>query len=201
MVARYDSIFLYEYDYLQKDSLIHVNLAAKFDNAFKYIEAIEPDSSWQEVLQFTLLEFLNLVKTDTLLSSGELYNLANTCPDKYGDPVYHARSLIRQDSIKIHYEDENLCSYLNPRTIADITTHAGTLFPNPASTEIQVVSASEIKALHIFAISGREIHLNSHISDKIAIVDVSSLPPGLYHLRSYSEDGKLEFYRFIIAGR
>lgn len=201
IIARYDSIFQYEYNYLIKDSIINDLQTVKRENAIEYIEEIEPDSAWQEELQFTLLEFLHLAKNDTLLSSEMVYDLANSCPDKYGHPVYHARSLIRQDSIQIYYDDDALCNYLNPRATEDITIQAGRLFPNPASTEIHIVAEADILKIQVFTISGKEVYLNSQISDKSAVIDVSILPPGLYHLRTFSEDKEVEFYKFIISGR
>jgi len=201
MVARYDSIFFYEYNYLQKDSSINVILTEKVNNAISYIEDIAPDSIWHEELQFTLLEFLNLAATDTLRSSTKVYSLANTCPDKYGDPVYHARSLIREDSIKMHYDDDGLCGYLNPRTIVGYTTYSGLLFPNPAVSEISIESVSNIMEVQVFTLSGGEIYINSQISGSKAVIDVALLPAGLYHLRTFDDSGKIQFYKFVIARR
>lgn len=199
ITERYDSIFLYERNFLMKDSIINSKLSVKIENAIDYIEAISPDSSWQEMLQFTLLEYLHLAKTDTLLSSTDLYDLALSCPDRYGDPVYHARSLIRVDSTINYFDDDNLCSYISPRSVSQEVHPLSSLFPNPADNYINITAIHEILHLQVFTVSGISIPVTSQISGNAAIVDVSNIPSGIYYIRSIGKFGNMEVFKFSIV--
>jgi hypothetical protein len=195
----YDSIYLLECNFLYKDSLISEILDFHLDNAVTYITAINPDSSWEEHLQFTLLEFLDYAKNDTLTSSSDLFDLAMICPDRYGDPVYHARSLIRMDSTNRYYDNDGMCAYINPRSVLPTFLPSIQISPNPASEEIVIASSEEMVKIDLIDISGI-LHPVSYQNDGyFARCETSILNAGIYFVKIQFRGGKNSTHKVVIS--
>jgi|GEM_PF-694193 len=199
MILQHDSIYLLECNYLDKDSLISVNQGANIENAIDYISSISPDSSWQEHLQFTLLEFLDFAKNDSLTSTVDLFDLAMNCPDRYGDPVYHARSLIRIDSTNRYYDNEGMCDYINPRSSQKLLSPSIMVSPNPASEGFKITSSDEIANIEVFDITGKRLFIQIKIDENIAKCETTSLIPGIYFIKLKTQDGKYSIHKLIIS--
>jgi hypothetical protein len=194
--ARNDSIFYLLYDYHVSDSIVHEQITERIDNASDYISSIVPDSSWEENLQFTLLEFLHLAMTDTLLSSTDLYNLALNCPDRYCDPVYHARSLIREDSTINYYPDDDLCDYIAPRSLGTNSFEIVSAFPNPATNFVSVNSSLQGQKIEVFDINGHLITLVFSTNLQITTFNISVLPTGIYFIRIFDKRNEMQILKF-----
>src|SRR5690606_33400773 len=133
---QYDTALYHIHAYFQADSVLKDIAANKLKITRNFIQAISPDSAWQEALKLTLLHAVNLVNTDTLTTAGKnaLEDLAMSCPELYGDAVFHARSLVRQFSGTVKYDDATLCDSLVSRSVVGNTGPAARVFPNPASS-------------------------------------------------------------------
>jgi len=199
MILQHDSIYLLECNYLEKDSLISVNLGANIENAIDYILSISPDSSWQEHLQFTLLEFLDFAKKDSLTSTADIFDLAMNCPDRYGDPVYHARSLIRIDSTNRYYDNEGMCDYINPRSSQKLLSPSIMVTPNPASDGFKITSSDEMVNIDVFDITGKRLFIQIQIDENIAQCETTSLIPGIYFIKVKTQDGTYSIHKIIIS--
>lgn len=194
----YDSIFYNEYSFHFKDSIINLKIETKVNNAIDYIENITPDSIWQESLQFSLLEALHFAKTDTLLSSTDVYNLALSCPDEYGDAVYHARSLVRVDSTLNKYDDYSLCGGLVSRSAEEINQPIGILCPNPTSSFFEIRTKEPISGYFIFNNNGALIYSESSLIENLLNVNTTSYTSGLYLIKVVYSDGRFEIYKFLV---
>ena len=199
LILQHDSIYLLECNYLEKYSLISFSIESHTENAIDYILSISPDSSWQEHLQFTLLEFLDFAKNDSLTSSEDIFELAMNCPDKYGDPVYQARSLIRMDSTNRYYDNELMCDYINPRSVQTAYTPSILLSPNPATDEINITSTEEMTRIDIFDITGKQQLVPCQNDGLFANCKTSSLTAGIYIIKIGCKSGKYSTHKIIIS--
>lgn len=162
------------------------------------MDSISPSTDFQEALQFTLLEYMNYVKSDTLANSSDLFELALMCPDSLGDAVYHARSLIRVDSLINGFDDENACNYINPRSLVELQNE-GKISPNPASESIELQFSTEIVSLQVYNISGQDISTSAVIDGSFAQISVQNLPDGIYFIRVLDNRQKTNTYKFIVS--
>lgn len=195
----YDSIYIFECNYLSKTIMISNVLNAHLENAITYVEGINPDSSWEEKLQFTLLELLNYARNDSLTSSEDLNELALACPDMYGDPVYHARSLIRVDSVNQFYDNQSLCSYLSPREAQ--LTHDLTyrILPNPASESITIIASNDIRLIRMYDLAGRNLTVKYDLAGEKATIDLLPFHQGVYILQLLDTSGNTSSQKIVIA--
>lgn len=112
----------------------------------------------QEALQFTLLEYLSHAESDTLENSSAIYSLALECPDEFGDAVYHARSLIRIDSLINNFDDDNVCNYVDQRTsLEDIIVC--NVNPNPSNDKIQANFEGEVINIQVSSLSWQRFNV------------------------------------------
>lgn len=139
-----------------------------------------------------------LIKTDTLVSSTDVYNLALNCADKYGDPVYQARSLIRSDSTINYFNDDDMCNYVSPRSDVSLV-NTGYLFPNPAENSITIAFDQPVTSIQIFDISGRLISVDYKLSDLRIVIDISNLPVGLYFVKGFNAVKLISQNKFVIT--
>lgn len=62
-------------------------------------------------------------------------------------------------------------------------TNAVSLYPNPATTKVNVSAKESIKAITIFAITGEEVLKRKVDNKQSEIIPVGLLPKGLYSVR------------------
>ena len=193
-----DSIAILGQDFYVSDSIINIDIVSRLDNLIEDMESIEADSAWEEMLQFTLLSSAILAKTDTLSASTDMFDLASVCPDRYSDAVFHARSLIRVDSLINYYYDSDLCTSLYPRSEnPEKMPYQIYLYPNPASNSVTVKSEITISHLDLINAYGQQIfRLYSSSEDQITC-NVSILPAGLYYIIISSNSGRSAYGSFI----
>ncbi len=195
----YDSIYVLECNYLSKKGMINNILVQHIDNAIDYTEGISPDSIWEEKLQFTLLEHLVFAKYDTLTSSVLLQELANACSDMYGDPVYHARSLVRVDSSGKFYDHEGLCNYLSPRGIMDPIALSITIQPNPAFEYINILSSDQFQEIRFYDLTGKMITIPYSQDCNRVFCNISSMPPGMYIVQATDDQLRTVSEKLIVV--
>ena len=69
------------------------------------------------------------------------------------------------------------------------------IFPNPATTELNLVSEKEIKSWEVLDISGRTVKQNTDIGFRINLEGISA---GTYFLKYVFDDGKAGVRRFMV---
>lgn len=195
----YDSIYILECNFLSKNTMIGNVLNAHLENAITYVEAINPDSSWEEQLQFTLLELLDYARNDSLTSSEDLNELAMACPDMYGDPVYHARSLIRIDSMNRYYDNQSLCSYLSPRQEQILPDLTYRILPNPASESVTIIASNDIHLIRMYDLAGRNLPVKYDLAGEKATLDLLTLHQGVYIIHLSDANGNTSSQKMVIA--
>ncbi len=195
---RYDTLFGIIYDYTELLDVIAPIQETKRTSAGNYIKAITPDSVWQSSMKFTLLESISLLEEDELESSTDLYDLALLCPERYGDAVYHARSLIRQDSMLLKYDDITSCDSLVTRSIKDFVAYPARILPNPVSDHVQLHTTHPWTSVVVLSSNGQQ-HRTSVLSDSKSgtIINTSALPAGLYYIMVNYTDGRRGAYPFV----
>ena len=76
---------------------------------------------------------------------------------------------------------------------ASISERALCVFPNPATDELQILGG-QTETIHLFDIMGRE-RMNANDDGTSTTLDVSSLEPGTYFLRTGNQSAKVEIAR------
>jgi hypothetical protein len=199
-------------DVLYYDSTL---LARRVDSVTAILSAIAalPDTilpQWTEKEIDRLFISIALDGVDSISSTdlNLLGTIASLCPLEAGDPVYWARSLYWLVDPTIRFDDLQNCAVApSPKPLpANSTDRELSIYPNPASDLLQVVSENEETDLSgrdfsIIDQAGRIISVSAAAqTEKRVVFDVRSLPVGTYFLRMYSSDSskQLQTIPFVI---
>ena len=102
-------------------------------------------------------------------------------------------------SVRLNWLDNNMignCSTVGTRVFADKVETK--IYPNPASTQLNVLSNEYITELRIYDITGNAIVVQSGLSTKLAHINVSSLVPGIYIAKVIGNNGKIFSEKIVI---
>ena len=134
-----------------------------------------------------------------LSGHANLLDLAMDCPDKHADASYIARSLLRADSTRWHYNDADLCTTLYPRSVESSELKSFPplfLKPNPANDVILIDRPEEDAELLIIDIHGKVLY-KSRIADDEARISTADWPSGLYTVLARTRSGSIYASTFI----
>ena len=172
------------------DSLkLHVAIASDLN------EAIDPTTEYEGILRT-----INSIKLKSVgdgrfaLTQEEveaLLAVAYLCPFTFGPAVYDARGLLTLINPAFNVDDEDVCEVeseerrASPNLISQPSQQAY-LFPNPASSEINISllhSENDNAVFEIYNFSGQSIIKGSVQSKAKIRIDVSAIPSGIYYIR------------------
>ncbi len=86
-------------------------------------------------------------------------------------------------------QTDTVTTELAPLSVHTPTGTAFTLYPNPASTLVRIASVDVRSRVVVYDMSGRRLPLPSVREGNETILDVSSLPPGVYAVHISSDTG------------
>ena len=91
------------------------------------------------------------------------------------------------------YKEENFWSLFESQGIGNIAEINFEVFPNPTNDKVQISPGENMmntsgNQLYIYSNEGR-LELSKNLSGTIETIDVSSLPPGVYHFMIKTENG------------
>jgi len=120
-------------------------------------------------------------------------NTANLCPEEYGRAVYTARSIA--DLIGLRYDDTNACNVrVDSRSQSDNSNNLqtkGIAYPNPTNGQLTILS-DNFESGRLVSTRGVVVMTFNQVS-----LDISHLPPGLYLLEAFTQDGNKESTRIV----
>ena len=117
-------------------------------------------------------------------------------PQTYEGEVQKLKDWI---ALRFEWLDDNMmgkCPTVSTRELAGKT--AIKIYPNPASTELHILSGKAISSLQIFDLTGKTVYANPTINVEFAHIDVSGFSPGVYIARIIDETGNAVSEKIII---
>ena len=100
---------------------------------------------------------------------------------------------------RLNWLDNNMlgeCSTVNTRILAEQTEYK--IYPNPASTQLNILSNEYISEFQIFDLTGKTIVRSSSLNTKLLNVDVSTFMPGMYIAKVLDNNGNIFSEKIII---
>ncbi|NQU53174.1 MAG: CotH kinase family protein [Bacteroidetes bacterium] len=102
-------------------------------------------------------------------------------------------------SVRLNWLDNNMlgeCSTVSTRILADQVQYQ--IYPNPASTQLNILSNKYIIEFQIFDLTGKTIVRNSSLNTKLLHVDVTGFMPGMYIAKVFDNNGNVFSEKIII---
>ncbi len=100
---------------------------------------------------------------------------------------------------RLQWLDNNMigtCSETGSNIIAN--TESIKVYPNPATSKINILSESELIKTELFNALGTMVSTDLHNYKKITQIDISHLPPGVYFLKSTNVSGEIISVKIFI---
>ena len=153
------------------------------------LEAITPGNDFEEYYRDALIYKADILLGDTIKTSDstDIADLASLCPWQGGRGLTVAKGLLMMLTDSIWKAEPNDCTdpspfivYPKPHTQLD-EGHIQTIYPNPSSDVINIVSDAEIEIAEIRSSSNSILNKYNPKSKKLSI-DVSSYPAGVYYI-------------------
>ena len=149
----------------------------------------------------------SLLGSNTFFDSNQFQTLlavANQCPNKGGQAVIWARTLLEKEQIR-SFDDDNLCTnglYFKSKTniLPSFQTEKLLIAPNPAKETAKVIWKNEAMAnvLRIYRIDGSLVRTIPLMENNSFIeLNVSLWPKGVYLLHLSFKDGTFETGRLV----
>ena len=132
-------------------------------------------------------EYINPDSRNGILTQGDspsLNNVFRALKFSYDYPAFMDRDLTPQEPIELDPDLSN-CTLLNIKEFNSITEI--TLYPNPTTKDITVVSERRIEKLELYNSLGQLIKTKNYSNS----IDLSNNTTGVYILRIYTENGIL----------
>ncbi|TVQ94382.1 MAG: DUF4623 domain-containing protein [Bacteroidetes bacterium] len=165
-----------------------------FDPAEDFVDVAGTFNEWgdEELLLSPLDdEFLTYTITIEDLEVGETYEFKfringswddETAEFPFGGP---AREVTIVDGENIHtfwYNDDE------PTTVAEVMENFINLFPNPANSQVQITSDSNIMEVSVYNIAGQQIYRHS-LETQNHIINLNDFNNGIYMVRILTREG------------
>lgn len=153
------------------------------------LEAITPGNDFEEYYRDALIYKADILLGDTIKTSDstDIADLASLCPWQGGRGLTVAKGLLMMLTDSIWKAEPNVCTspspyivYPNPNIQLD-EGHIQTVYPNPSSDVINLVSESVIEVAEIRSSSNSILKTFNPNSKKLS-VDVSLYPAGIYYI-------------------
>ncbi len=120
----------------------------------------------------------------------------DTQPTTYDGKVQKLKNWI---SVRLNWLDNNMlgeCSTVNSRILAEQVEYK--IYPNPASTELNILSNETISELRIFDLMGKTIFSKPTLNTKLAHIDVTAFMPGVYIAKILDSKGNIFTEKIIV---
>jgi len=145
-----------------------------------------------------------------LFNKGGVYNFSNKdyfyssqgLPDNSSGNIFISDILLDENNYLYAFTDTGVYVYRDK--INDQTTKVFDLglkisqiaYPNPASTQLNIVSETQIESIEIVSIDSKIIK-RIEVNKNIYVMDISNLSSGLYYLKYFLNSGKYSLGKFI----
>jgi len=137
-------------------------------------------------------------------TNGGIITIAYSCPREIGPDVYRARGYYYKvgGPHPQNYDDASLCTSLSLRSSKqEDSEEYFSAYPNPFSDEITIVNNydSKIKSITIMDIMSNQVsdYDNHSVSKNSHMINMTSLPSGIYVITLTYEDNKMSSQRII----
>ncbi len=153
------------------------------------LEAVSPGNDFEEYYRDALIYKADILLGDTIKTSDStaIADIASLCPWQGGRGLTVAKGLLMMLTDSIWKAEPNDCTapspfiiYPNPHTQLD-EGHIQTIYPNPSSDVINIVSDTEIEVAEMRSSSNSILNTFNPNSKKLTI-DVSLYPAGVYYI-------------------
>ena len=132
-------------------------------------------------------------------STSEIYDTTNALSYVWNDSTYSVSGDYIQTFTMTNGCDSvvTLHLYFTQVGVATWTEIETSVYPNPASADLFVVSDEQISYVELFSVAGELIYRNEVYGNK-AVCDVKGLVPGMYFVRvHYARTGYSANYKFV----
>lgn len=102
-------------------------------------------------------------------------------------------------SKRLTWLDKNMpgkCSTVNSVQLAE--NDKIRIFPNPASTELNIFSGENISEIQIYDLTGKTLYLNSALNSGTIRIDVSSFNPGMIVVKLIDKKGRSKSEKVVV---
>ena len=102
-------------------------------------------------------------------------------------------------SVRLNWLDNNMlgeCSTVSTRIFAEQTDYK--IYPNPASSQLNILSNDYIYEMRIYDLTGKIILNNSNMNTKLVHINISTFTPGIYIAKILDYKGNIFAEKIII---
>jgi len=117
-------------------------------------------------------------------------------PKTYDGEVEKLKSWI---TTRLNWLDKNMmgeCTTTNTSEFADYSYLR--IYPNPASTELNILSGETISSIQIYDLTGKVIYTNPRVNSELIHLDVTAFLPGIYFVRIINAKGNSKTEKIIV---
>jgi hypothetical protein len=117
-------------------------------------------------------------------------------PSTYEGEVQKLKEWI---SLRLNWLDQNMIGSC-PATFAAQTERESwyKIYPNPATSEVNILAGHLISQLEIFDITGKKLLVNPNVPTNTVRIDITSFQPGIYLLKITDESGRVFSEKFMV---
>jgi Secretion system C-terminal sorting domain len=152
--------------------------------------------------------FYSLYGMDSMVTNySQLLLIASQCPYQGGPSVYRARVLVILFTDTISYDDASVCSQLGYIRQQESTVNKDnpeiSVLPNPTRDQVEIIFPNSCKddyLIRITDVTGKQLRtIKHHCSEgNSKIVDVSTIPSGVYWVVFSSKNQRVHIHRMVI---
>ncbi|MFN3554694.1 MAG: choice-of-anchor J domain-containing protein [Bacteroidales bacterium] len=161
------------------------------------------NSNWniRANLSFNGMDWLSIDPRQGILDEGESGEITVTF-DTAGleNGVYYANIRISSNdaSAPLLIIPVTLVVEASDLSVSDVWESSVRVYPNPAVNQISVEAEVELRRIEMLSLTGQSV-LVQNFNNRLGVLDISSLPPGVYLLRVISADGKAYITKVVVA--